>query len=293
MLSIDVGFGNTKVYDGENVFGFPSVYMEANKDYQLKTDPNEKLLELDGVLYHVGRTALNKDGLAPFDREDILRHKIFMLTAICSATKGKDFSDEVALGLPIGDFSAIFSELKKLKGTYDVKYNEKKVHIEVTKVKVFKQSEAIFNLLKKENKSLTDRVVGIIDVGQKTVDFAYFVDGSYVEKRSGSMEQGVINAYQDIADAVNTKLGFEVEDYKAKKYIPKVQDDADKAFEKLSEAIRNRLKRKKWNFEEIEDVYVVGGGASYISPFFKDTAYKPLDEMKAVFANAYGYYEEA
>ena len=293
MLSIDVGFGNTKIYDGENLTGFPSVYMEAEKDYQLKTDPNEKLLELDGVLYHVGRTALNKDGLAPFDRTDILRHKIFMLTAICTATQGNDFCDGVALGLPIGDFSAIFDQLKKLKGTYDVKYNEKKVHIEITKIKVFKQGEAVFNLLHREDKDLTNRVVGIIDIGQKTVDFAYFVDGSYVEKRSGSMEQGVINAYQDIADAVHTELGFEIEDYKVTKYLdnPKIKPHAETAFKKMAEAIRNRLKRKKWNFEEIEDLYIVGGGTSYIAPHFKDTPYKEIDETKAVFANAYGYFE--
>ena len=290
MLSIDVGFGNVKAYDGEDVCAFPSVYKEMVGSYVPSTDPDDQVLELDGVKYHVGKTALKMAGIAPFDKEDMLRHKIFMLTAICAINGAEDFSDSVALGLPIGDYNHMKDKLEKLKGKYDVSYNGTKCHIDIKKISVYAQSESVFRLIAKEDKAIKDQIVGIIDIGQKTVDFAYFDEGAFIRERSGSIEQGVINAYQAIAMAVEDKLGFEIADYKAKKYIKKVPEDSEKAFSAMANTIKDRLFRRHWNFKEMDAVYIVGGGTSYIAPYFKDAPYKPMEELRAVFANAYGYY---
>lgn len=291
MLSIDVGFGNVKVFDGEELAAFPSVYMETTEDYDPKTDPDDQVLELDGVKYHVGMTALKLGGLAPFDKEDMLRHKIFVLAAICEATEGEDFSGNIALGLPIGDYKFMADKLKKLKGTYEVKYNNKKISIVIKKISVYAQSEVVYKLLASKDSSINDKIVGIVDIGQKTVDFAFFTEGKFTRDRSGSIEKGVINAYQSIATAVEDKLGFEIPDYRAKKYIDKVPEDAQKAFSDMAMTIRDRLFRKHWNFKEMDTLYIVGGGTSYIAPYFKDAPYKAIEEETAVFANAYGYYE--
>lgn len=289
MLSIDVGYGNVKVYNGEEVAGFPSVYKEVSSSYIPTTDANDQILELDGVKYHVGMTALKMAGFAPFDKEDLLRHKIFMLTAIC-AFGDKDYSDTVALGLPIGDYKFMADKLKKLKGTYDVTFNGKKRTIEIKKISVYAQSEAVYKLLARETPSVREEIVGIVDVGQKTVDFAYFNEGAFIGERSGSIEQGVINAYQSIATAVENTLGFAIDDYKAKKYIEKVPEASEKAFEDMAKTIKDRLIRKHWNFKEMDAIYIVGGGTSYVAPLFTDAPYREIDEQTAVFANAYGYY---
>ena len=292
MLSIDVGFGNTKIYDGEEVAAFPSVYKEASENYEPTTDPDDQLLEIDGVRYHVGMTALKTAGLAPFDKEDMLRHRIFTLTAICAMTDGEDFSDTIALGLPIGDFAFMADKLRKeIMGKYEVKYNNKKVNIDIKGVKIYAQAEAVYKLLAKENSNIREKLVGIVDIGQKTVDFAYFNRGKFVKEWSGSMEQGVINAYQSIATAIEEKLGFEVPDYDVPHYLDRLPEDNDKAFSTMATAIKDRLNRKHWNFNQLDAIYIVGGGTSYIAPYFKDTPYKPIDGQKAVFANAYGYYE--
>ncbi len=290
MLSIDVGFGNVKVYDGEEVTAFPSVYMEASDDYIPTTDPDDQLLELDGVKYHVGMTALNRGGEAPFDRTDMLRHKIFMLTAICAMTDAENFSDSVAVGLPISDYKAMKDTLAKLKGKYEVSYNGKKCSVDIKKISVYAQSEAVYKLIAKDDKDIKRKVVGIVDIGQKTVDFAYFKRGTYVPENSGSLEKGVINAYRDIVKALENVGYNDIESYEAKLYIDKVPEDADKAFEKMAKTIKNNLRINHWNLELMDSLYIVGGGTSFIAPHFKDTAYKPLDEMTAVFANAYGYY---
>ena len=289
MISIDIGFGNVKTYDGEELSAFPSIYAPAWEGYVPKKD--DQLLELDGNRYHVGMTALKMSGESPFDKEDILRHKIFMLAAICEATDKRDFEDEVLLGLPIGDYGFMAKKLQRLKGEYDVTYNGKKRHIVITKVKVYAQSEAVYNLLLKDDPSIGHKIVGIIDIGQKTVDVAYFNEGTFIRDRSGSYEIGVINAYQQIASAVADQLGFEVEDYAARKYIDKVPDVAQKAFSDMASGIKNRIARKHWNMKEIDSLYIVGGGTPFVAPYFKDTPYVELEMEKAVFANAYGYYE--
>ena len=43
--------------------------------------------------------------------------------------------------------------------------------------------------------------------------------------------------------------------------------------------------------KEIDALYIVGGGTPFVAPYFKDTPYVELEMEKAVFANAYGYYE--
>lgn len=289
MISIDIGFGNVKTYDGEELSAFPSIYAPAWEGYVPKKD--DQLLELDGNRYHIGMTALKMSGESPFDKEDILRHKIFMLAAICEATDKRDFEDEVLLGLPIGDYGFMSKKLQRLKGEYDVIYNGKKRHIVITKVRVYAQSEAVYNLLLKDDPSIGHKIVGIIDIGQKTVDVAYFNEGTFIRDRSGSYEIGVINAYQQIASAVADQLGFEVEDYAARKYIDKVPDVAKKAFSDMASGIKNRIARKHWNMKEIDSLYIVGGGTPFVAPYFKDTPYVELEMEKAVFANAYGYYE--
>lgn len=290
MLSIDVGFGNVKGYDGEDVIAFPSVYMEASDGYTPTTDPNDQLLEIDDVKYHVGMTALNRSGLAPFDRTDMLRHKIFLLTAICAMTDAEDFSDTVAVGLPISDYDAMKPKLEKLKGTYNVSYNGKKCTIHIKKLSVYAQSEAVYKLLADKEKGISMKNVGIIDVGQKTVDYAYFRRGTYVPENSGSLEKGVINAYYEIVKALEDEGYSDIEGYEAKFYMDKVPEARDKAFEKMAKNIESALRAQHWNLEKMDALYIVGGGTDYVVPYFKDTAYTPLETRTAVFANALGYY---
>lgn len=287
MISVDVGYGNTKVFNGKKEVGFPSVYYACNDNYTLR-DKYDMMITIDGQDYFVGMSALKMAGESPFDKEDMLRHKIFMLTAICKMTDG-DFSDKVLLGLPIGDYVRMKPSLEKLKGKYNVKYNGIERIIDITNISVYAQSESFYGLLCRQDPSIRKDIVGIIDIGQKTVDVAYFDEGTYVSDRSGSFDLGVINAYQDIAEAVATKLGFEIEDYRARKYISKVPEDAERAFATIATGIKNRIYRKHWNFKELDRLYIIGGGTEYIEKYFSDAPYVKFND--AVFANARSYME--
>lgn len=313
MLSIDVGYGNTKIYDGEKFSAFPSVYYKAKDGERPTRNKKDITIEIDGVKYHVGKTAIARSGDSPMNREDMFRHKLFVLTAICFATTG-EFDDTVLLGLPIGDMSMMERKLKSLKGEYDVVYNGRKRHINIQAVKVFAQSESVYNLLYQEGLDLENSKVGIIDIGQKTIDLAYYSFDTYVDDRSGSLpDLGCKSAYLDIQSAINRKLHMEnVEWYEVPFYLRRpeaelIKEDIDRAFSDMAQSILVKTDALRWDFHELDYVLVVGGGAFYIRDYIRErvkkisgkdkiitiTNNKEQEERITAFANAWGYYEGA
>lgn len=289
MLSIDVGYGNTKAYNGSDRVIFPSVYKRRGVGYYPKND-NIRTIELDGVTYDVGRYAYIREGCSPFNREDMFRYKIFILYAICEITNAKGFSGEVAMGLPIGDYIPMGDKVKKLTGKYTVRYNDKECSIDITKIIVYEQSKVVYKLLKKSEASIKNNTIGIIDIGQKNLGFAYYQKGKYIREWSGSMAYGVIDAYHYIEKALQEKAGIYVIDYSVMDYVKHVPEEAQKAFSDLATMIKDRLIRRHWDFAKM-DIYIIGGGTSYVAPYFKNAKYTLLDGEMAIFANAYAYYE--
>ncbi|MBO5632357.1 MAG: ParM/StbA family protein [Aeriscardovia sp.] len=293
MLSIDVGYGNVKICDGESFNAFPAVYYQCKGSYIPDDDPNDLLLELDGVKYHVGQTAMANNGLSVMDRGDMLRHKLFVLTAICVVSKN-DFEDEVLLGLPIQDYQSIANELKALKGEYDVVFNGKKKHIKITNVRVFMQGKAVYEVIKDENENLKEEQVGIIDVGQKTVDFAWFKFGSYVPDKSGSMvDLGCYSAYTDIVIVLNDKMGLDLKFYDAPHYAKRIPDESEEAYKRMAKDIVANLTNKGWgDFALLDRIYVIGGGANLVAKYLpRQDRIEVMDDP--AFANAWGYFKGA
>ena len=293
MLSIDVGYGNVKICDGENFNAFPAVYYQCKSSYVPDEDPNDLLIEVDGIKYHIGMTAVANNGVSVMDRGDMLHHKLFILTAICVASKG-DFEDEVLLGLPIQDFQSIKEELKKLQGEYDVVFNGSKRHINITGVRVFQQGKAVYEVIKDENDKIRREQVGIIDVGQKTVDFAWFKFGIYVPDKSGSLvDLGCYSAYTDIVNVLNDKEGLELKFYDAPHYADRVPKEAEAAYKRMADDIVAGLTNKGWgDFALLDHIYVIGGGANLIAKYLPRQERIVVMEEPA-FANAWGYFKGA
>lgn len=301
MISIDVGYGNVKVYCKGKAVSFPSIYKHCRDERYIPSNKDDMLLELEGTSYHVGMTALHKNGESVFDKTDFLRHKIFVLTAICRSVEG-DYEGEVALGLPVGDMKALTPMLHKLEGTHQVKYNGLSKTISITKVNVFAQSEAVKDLLAKADDSVNEEIIGIIDIGQKTVDFVWFENGSYVDERSDSINFGVYNAYTEISKSLVTNVDLSIEPYKVRAALErekkraeksdgskKVLRDAKRAFEDLAISIRSRLNGRQWNFGELDRLYLIGGGAYQLAEYFEDAPLVEFDHPE--FANARAFYE--
>ena len=290
MISIDVGYGNVKIYDGNALSAFPSVYYKCKPNETSPSNDADMIIKIDGDNYHVGMSALKLGGNAPFDKKDIFRHKVFVLTAICKTTEG-DFDDDIALGLPIVDYPSMSGELTQLAGSYDVVFNGANRHINIKAVSVFKQSEAVYQFLRKQDQNIDSEVVGIVDIGQKTVDVAWFDESFYNDDRSGSfVNLGCLSAYTDIAKAVATELDIDVEPYAVRKYISKVPKASEAAFSFMAESIIERLKNRRWNFKELDKIVLIGGGADFISKYMPEQEKVTVIDG-GVYANARSYYE--
>lgn len=290
MISIDVGYGNVKIYDGKVLSAFPSVYYKCKPNEETASNAADMVIRLDGANYHVGMSALKLGGNAPFDKKDIFRHKVFVLTAICKTVEG-DFDDDVALGLPIIDYPSMSGELEKLAGAYDVTFNGVNRHINIKSVSVFKQSEAVYQFLRKQDSNIDKEVVGIVDIGQKTIDVAWFDESFYNADRSGSfVNLGCLSAYTDIAKAVANELDIDVEPYAVRKYIEKVPKASEAAFSFMADSIIERLKNRRWNFKELDKIVLIGGGADFISKYMPEQDKVTVIDG-GVYANARSYYE--
>lgn len=291
MISIDVGYGNIKASDGERLWAFPAIYTPVPLRHLPMSGDSAQLLDLgeDGR-YFVGWYALELGGEAPFNKTDIFRHKLFTLAAICEGTTG-DWKGEVSLGLPIGDFDLMQKPLQSLIGEYAVTYNGTPRNITITNIQVNAQAGAVFKSLAQKDPSLKRKIVGIVDIGQKTVDVAYFQNGAFLFNKSTSFEGiSTITAYKKIAEAIGLRCEFFVEDFAVRPYLddPRIKEDVDKAFAEMARGILNRLARLGWDFRQMNTIALVGGGASYVQDAFTKAGAQimPLSEEDAVFANA-------
>lgn len=291
MISIDVGYGNIKAAEGDHLWAFPAIYTSVHTGHVPPQGAHAQLIDLGAEgKYFVGRYALKLGGEAPFNKTELFRHKLFVLAALCEGTKG-NWEGDIGVGLPIGDYDLMATSLQSLVGEHSVVYNDVARTIKIDSVKVYAQAEAVYSYLRQRDSSLDNKIVGIVDIGQKTVDAAYFTDEAYLTNKSASFEGiSTIDAYRKIAQAVGRKCGFFVEDFAVRRYLtePKVKEDVEEAFAEMARGILNRLSRLGWDFRQMDAVALIGGGSGYVVKAFQNAGANliHLEEMDAVFANA-------
>ena len=291
ILGIDVGFGNVKIFDGEREYGFPSVY--AVTDEGAEADSNAETIHflLDGVKYYIGKKAVVTNGNSQFDQFDLLRQKLFTLVGVCVATGGKDFTGTIGLGLPRADLKAMSDKLKSVAGKYSVEFNGKPVQINIEDVQVNVQGECVFDEIR-QFEDVDGLNIGIIDIGQKTTDVSLFIDGMKVDNKSRSFDVGASQALTAIAEEYRSLTGYDVENYAVPARIKKgkiSKELADKHYEQTADKILSLLSGLRWFSEELDKVYLIGGGCAFLQPYL--TAKMPTCELHEcyLFANARAY----
>lgn len=298
VIGIDVGYGQTKAFTDENQHCvFPSVYLQTDDEYKKSPAKDSIYINIDGKNYYVGKAAVRKEGLAVFDKQDMFRHKLFILTAI--AKLDCNYSGRIALGLPIGDVKELSNKLTSLKGKYVFKFNNVQCNVEITDVSVYPQGETVIHELAAFEEDVENQILGIVDIGQKTVDVAYYNSLELVPRRSRTYdEMGCNYIYQDIAVEASEKLGLELKEYQVQDRIDKrndINDIADKHFEKFATLIDSELRRLGWNYKTLDRIILVGGGANLVAQYLVKmiTDCKVETHQNAVFANACGFFEKA
>lgn len=147
----------------------------------------------------------------------------------------------------------------------------------------------------------THKVTGVADMGRFTFDLTVDSDGEYLDFRSGSNEAGVYIVEQELAAAIQRDFRFQPS--------PKLLNDVlrthclrirgnpvdyraevEAALKPLRDAALNLMRAKWGNADEIDVIYLTGGGAHLIYPAVREVY--PQAQMVAESAqldNARGY----
>lgn len=307
IVAVDVGYGFVKSFNGESKILFPSVFSAVRSMIKSDFDKSDTLENLvvgyGGRQYFLGEKAIKERGVSTFDKNDMFRHLICILSSIALLEKS-DFEGTVALGLPIADFDFKKQDLINLAGKYELSIGAKDYKINIKEIIVLRQGVSVFineHLLITNNglelKEANPRRTLIIDVGERTVDFISLDKQSVINAETGCLELGMSKSYKALCSVLQSKVGINVQTHEVTKYLDQIREEAVSEINLLSceilSGISNYLDIKQ--FTRIGKILVSGGAADIIAENIKDildieNCYIASDSQ---FSNVRGYYKYA
>lgn len=324
IIGIDVGFGFTKAYNGQNSVIFKSLIGDA-ADIQFMSSMGDAAatanlhITLDDKTYFLGSYAERQSSLTEYtlDQEKMVEEfiKILALAAagICSQTHGPI---NVVTGLPVAYLKRDTKRLKQIiRGEHKIIYHYQDAPDEhrklvIDKVHVIPQPiGSIFNLIFDDHGKICDRnlaasKLGVVDIGFKTTDFSIFDHLQYIERGSSTMDTGVSKCFSVIADKLRQESGINIELYKIYKFIEsgviKIRGKEynmvnlkNRVFTHSASAIASDLNRLWKNDWDIDSIIVSGGGsiplAEFLIPSVEGNVIPIPKSIDARFNNVQGY----
>ncbi|BDR80998.1 ParM/StbA family protein [Clostridium tetani] len=277
---IDVGNYSLKEYPGTNIKSL--VTTEEN------ILGSKLTLEYEDKTYYIGEgnfeTELNKS-----TKNNFLP---LLLTGIAINSTKNNVFQQVVCGLPINQYKVNKEYLEDMvlsNKVRNIKLKGESRKIIVSDFRVYPEGIGTYYTL-----NTNDDVI-IVDIGGRTTDMAYIVDGKL--KTSSTVAVGTLNIYKDIADRLNALYSLDLDIPIAERildrgYLKVDGDNIDLAF------ITNILKR---NFIKINDdlcmkfpartekIILVGGGYKIFEKAFKNRYKNSYVADNPIYANAIGF----
>jgi hypothetical protein len=253
------------------------------------------VLEYDGTKYLVGEIAKNEGGCSTFDKNNHLRHIICTLAGIALANDN-DYHGSIVMGLPISDFKTKKREIESLRGKYNFNLCDASFMVYIPELAVIPQGAAAFYdmILSDNGKSISGsqalgKYIGIIDIGEKTLDFVTINHDQFIMEQSGSLDLGMNKAYLRLCSVIQQQLGFSIMPNQAPEYIRRIPKETNTEYRKLANEIIDGISRW-WNFNQFDIIYLAGGGGAALQEFIAERIKCNLIS-EAQFSNARGYYK--
>jgi len=323
-IGIDVGFGFTKAYNGQNSVIFKSLIGDA-AEIQFMSSMGDAAatsnlhITLDNKTYFLGSYAERQSSLTEYtlDQEKMVEEfiKILALAAAgtCSQTHGPI---NVVTGLPVAYLKRDTKRLKEIiQGEHEIIYHhhdapDEHKKLSIDKVHVIPQPiGSIFNLIFDDNGKICDRdlaasKLGVVDIGFKTTDFSIFDHLQYIERGSSTMDTGVSKCFAVIADKLRQESGINIELYKMFKFIESgvikirgkeynVLNLKKRVYTHAASTISSDLNRLWKNDWDIDTIIVSGGGsiplAEFLIPSVEGNVVPIPTSIDARFNNVQGY----
>ncbi len=301
-IGLDIGFGFTKVTNGNESKVFKSVVGEANEiqfqDSLIKAvggDGPVLHAEIEGSTYFLGELAERQSAVRSFtlDQNQLMSRyaKTLALTALANIVEDGN-AIRVVTGLPINAYRRHKDDLAQLlMGKHCVRLTnvvgeEREVNFTIDRVRVIPQPfGSVFNLMLNDLGKVTDRrfleeKVGIIDVGFRTADYTICDRTQYSERGSRTSDAGISQAFKIIAGALQEKSGVNVELYRLYEAVERgsikirgknfgLKRITEQAMTQLAGQIAsdvNGLWADDW---DIDHVVITGGGGGALKTFLE------------------------
>ncbi len=324
VLGVDIGYGFVKSFDGQNEIAFPSVVgigRDISYQSQLSTysSPLDTLaLISNGKKYFVGNYAIRQSSI-PSRSLDIKKPEDINTLLLCLTALGL-YSPEpqqnfnVVTGLPTNYILSYQEPLKNLlEGEHQISIQlngslEEKV-INVNDIVIIPQPfGTLYNLAldnngEVEDRDMTNKIVGIADIGFKTADFVVSDSLEFVDRLSSSSSSGMVSAYEIIASMIRSKFKIDKKDFELDQIVKNktikiagvnhdISDIISEAFYNLAAKIKTELD-SLWDYRELDAIILTGGGGEALSEYLIPKFNNMMLVQDAQFANVKGFWKLA
>jgi plasmid segregation protein ParM len=319
-IAIDIGYGFVKLLSGQQAIRFPSVVGRGRElNYLSPLSKNNQPLDnlqvnINGQNYFVGNLAIRQSELASRSLEQNRvvdpNAKILLLTAIGLLSQWEDQKFNLVTGLPTSYYANYGKEwIRELTGQYNIGIRQngqmKQKKVSLREVCVIPQPfgtlyDQMLNTIGNTiNQELSEMIVGIVDIGFKTTDYAVADKLEFIEHLSSSTSTGLANVHRLLANYLQKNFNLEKQDYELDEIVEeaavrvagKTQDLStarNEFFTEIARKIINEIS-SRWDYRQFDIILLTGGGgealAQYIIPHFPNMVL--VDN--AQYANARGF----
>lgn len=327
IIGLDIGFGFTKITDGNIQTLFKSVVGEAKElQYHGQIAAVDKEtpylhLQVGEDKFFAGDLAERESSVrsSTLDQDQLMSDfaKHLGLAALSKMVKDNE-PVHLVTGLPVRYFKRHHEQLAQmLTGAHAVKAFDangqvRAFTIKVEKVRVVPQPfGSLFGLMLNNLGRVSDpriakQKIGVIDVGFRTADYSIADKTRYSERGSGTSDAGISQAFEIIAAALQEKSGVKVELFRLYDAVQegsiKVRGKSydltritDRAFTQLATSVASDVNRLWTDDWDIDLIVVTGGGGAVLAPHLEKLVQGevlPVDKTgDARFNNVTGYWK--
>lgn len=327
LRAVDVGFGRVKALSEDRQIEFPSVVGTFRPVRfsvgMVHADPTEKLCcDYAGKKYFIGAVALKQSDamltLSP-DRFTQPEGMALMFAALALLSRNSDETVNLIGGLPVSDFAGKKEKYQAaLLGRHYIKLfnpdgsGEKEHKITVNDCRILPQPMGtVFDRVLDAageivNKKLAAGNIGVLDIGQNTIDLIRCDGLEFIDSQSDSYSDvGLFECYELLYREIKGIYGVEIPPTKMEQYLLNGYIEVDgykqsitgikqRVFEVHAERIVSRalnLWRDVW---QLSTIIITGGGSVVLGDYISRQLNRPaqveiMDRGRATFSNCAGY----
>lgn len=323
ILSLDLGNSGAKGVTESGIFfieGAVSVERKSVMNGEFSDAKHSRKaidnirIERGGIVYKVGKLAtLDDDYRAPVgmnrykedDYIDLIMQAAFAVTKTSGDVK-------MVVGLPIDGYTDSYKSLvaNRFKGLHTIKQPKSKEDLSVNVVEVAVQPEPVGTyfgqLLNIETMQIIDPTlkqskVGIIDIGEFTVDLLVMDRGKFVASQSKSLDYASNKVLQVFSDNVFNDIQYRIPDSKLKQASNEgvivtatgthdIKHHKANAIQEVSGLMISSISRVWTDADDMYKIFIAGGGATNFKTAIKTRYSQAVLVSNSRFSNAQGMY---